>query len=144
MRKKNFFLIFCLLAAFLAGCGNTQRKSAVVPVKQQFINIAADGAAGSHFQLSGVLAEILNKGIPGLNVSVETTDGSAAGIALLADGKAELAVAQNDVAYYAVNGTAMFQGKKIGSLRGICALYPATLHIVALERLGLKKVGDIR
>ncbi|MDR3349058.1 MAG: TAXI family TRAP transporter solute-binding subunit [Acidaminococcales bacterium] len=144
MRKKTCFFIFLLLAALLAGCGNAQRRSAVVPVKQQFISMASGGAADMPLRFSGVLADILNRDIPGMNVSVESTEGSAAGIALLAGGKADLAIAQSDVAHYAVNGTEMFQGGKVGILRGICALYPVTLHIAALERSGIKKAGDIR
>ena len=144
MRAKSFFLVSCLLAAVLVGCGNAQRKNAVVPVRQQFINIAAGDAAEIYRQFCGVLAEILNKNVPGLNAAVEMTGASADSIALLAAGKAELTVAKNDVAYYAVSGTEMFYGKKTGNLRGICALYPETLHIVALESSGIKKVSDIR
>ena len=51
---------------------------------------------------------------------------------------------QNDITYYAVNGTEMFKDKKVENLRGIAALYPETCQIVTLESTGIKSIADLK
>lgn len=138
----SFLLAGALITGLVAGCGGGEKKA--TPAKQQFVNIATGGTAGTYYPLGGALAEILNKNIPGVNASAQSTGASVANINLLATGKVDLAFVQNDIAYYAVNGTEMFQGKKVAGLKGLATLYPETIQIITLDTTGIKTINDLK
>ena len=73
-----------------------------------------------------------------MNASAQSTGASVANINMLRDGAVDLATVQNDITYYAVNGTEMFQDKKVDGLQGIAALYPETCQFVTLQSSGIK------
>ena len=127
-------LIFCAL--LLVGCGGSGSN--------KFINIATGGTAGTYYPIGGAMAEILNKAIPGMNASAQSTGATVANINMLKEGSVDLAIVQNDITYYAVNGTEMFKDKKVENLRGIAALYPETCQIVTLESTGIKSIADLK
>lgn len=110
----------------------------------QFVTVATGGTAGVYYPLGGALAEIFNQHVPGVNASVQATGASVANVNLLAQGQAELAFIQNDIAYYAVNGVEMFQGRKVENLRGIATLYPEVIQLVALRQAGINSVADLK
>ena len=120
----------------LVGCGGSGSN--------KFINIATGGTAGTYYPIGGAMAEILNKAIPGMNASAQSTGATVANINMLKEGSVDLAIVQNDITYYAVNGTEMFKDKKVESLRGIASLYPETCQIVTLESTGIKSVADLK
>ena len=147
MKKLLAFLMAILVfGTMLAGCGGGGDKKAAAPAAgdKKFINIATGGTAGTYFPLGGALADILNKNVKGANASAQSTGASVANVNLLKEGKVDLAFIQNDIAYYAANGTEMFKDKKVGNLKGICTLYPETIQIVALQDSGIKGIADCK
>ncbi len=114
------------------------------PHKVEFINIATGGTAGVYFPLGGAVAEILNRNVPGINASVQTTGASIANVQLLKDGAVQLAFMQNDISYYAYTGTEMFDGNKFDGLRGLATLYPETIQIITLAASGIRAIADLR
>ena len=142
MRLPNFFKRFvtavCVLALAvgIAGCGGNGEK-------EKFINIATGGTAGTYYPIGGAIAEVLNKN--GMNASAQSTGASVANINMLKDKQVELAIVQNDITYYAVNGLEMFkEGGKIENLFGIASLYPETCQFVVLESSGIKTIADLK
>lgn len=137
--KITKMLTACLavvaMAAMLTGCGGEQKK---------FLNIATGGTAGTYYPIGGAMAEILNKDIPGMNASAQSTGATVANINMLKDGSVDLAIVQNDITYYAVNGTEMFEGKKVNNLKGIASLYPETCQIVTMDNSGIKSIADLK
>jgi len=149
MKKSFALLIVCmLLVGLLAGCGGGDKKAAAPAApaadKKVFVNIATGGTAGVYYPLGGAIAEILNKNIPGMNASAQSTGASVANVNLLKDGKVELALIQNDIAYYAANGTEMFKDKAVPSLQGVASLYNETIQIITIEGAGIKSVADLK
>lgn len=156
MRKQGFkrrsllLFVFLLLGAFLAAAGCGQKPAGEQKAQEQkepakkFINIATGGTAGTYYPLGGAIAEILNKSIPGVNASAQSTGASVANINMLADGSVDIAFVQNDIAFYAANGTEMFKDKKVAGLKGLAALYPETIQIVALEKTGIKDLAGLK
>jgi uncharacterized protein len=129
----------------LAGCGGDKRVEAPKNSdKKMYINIATGGTAGVYYPLGGAIAEIFNKRIPGMNASAQSTGASIANVNLIKDGKVELALIQNDIAFYAVNGTEMFKGKKISNMKGVATLYKETIQIVTLVDKNIKSVMDLK
>ena len=128
--------LLVLSMVLFAGCGGSSSN--------KFINIATGGTAGTYYPIGGAMAEILNKAIPGMNASAQSTGATVANINMLKDGSVDLAIVQNDITYYAVNGTEMFKDKKVENLRGIAALYPETCQIITLESTGIKSIADLK
>ncbi len=108
-----------------------------------FVNIATGGTAGTYYPIGGAIAEVLNKDADGVNASAQSTGASVANINMLKDKQVDMAIVQNDIAYYAVNGTEMFS-EKIENLRGIASLYPETCQFVTLEESGIKSINDLK
>ena len=123
------------LAVGVAGCGGGD--------KEQFINIATGGTAGTYYPIGGAIAEVLNKN--GMNASAQSTGASVANINMLKDKQVELAIVQNDITYYAINGKEMFEESgKVENLKGIASLYPETCQFVVREDSGIKSINDLK
>ena len=124
------------LAVGVAGCGGGGEK-------EQFINIATGGTAGTYYPIGGAIAEVLNKN--GMNASAQSTGASVANINMLKDKQVELAIVQNDITYYAVNGEEMFKETgKVENLNAIASLYPETCQFVVREDSGIKMISDLK
>lgn len=138
--KKALLVVAMCLATAVAftGCGSDGGA------QKQFLNIATGGTAGTYYPLGGLFAELFNKNIPGMNASAVSTGGSVANINMLKEGKAEMAIAQNDIIFYAYNGQEMFKDKKVDNLQGIATLYPETIQIVTLGDSNIKTVADLK
>ena len=130
-------LVAALAAVAFAGCGGSQTA------EKQFLNIGTGGTAGTYYPLGGAMAEILNKAIPGMNASAQSTGASVANINMLKAGDVDMAIVQNDITYYAVNGTEMFKDSKVDNLKGIAVLYPETCQFVTLEASGIKGIEGL-
>ena len=122
-------------AALLTGCGDSGK---------QFMNIATGGTAGTYYPLGGALAELLNKNIKDMNASAQSTGASVANVNMLKDGSVDIAFIQNDIAYYAANGTEMFKDNKMEGLRGLAALYPETVQFVTTADTGIRSIADLK
>ncbi len=145
MKKPFAQLMACvLIIGLITGCGGDKKPTTSAAEKKTFVNIATGGTAGVYFPMGGAMAEIFNKNIQGMNASAQSTGASVANINLLKDGKVELALVQNDIAYYAANGIEMFRDRKVSAIQGIATLYNETIQIVTLEGKGIKTVADLR
>ncbi|HSL92968.1 MAG TPA: TAXI family TRAP transporter solute-binding subunit [Bacillota bacterium] len=119
-------------------------KEVVASAPKQYLSIATGGTAGVYFPLGGSLADILNKGIPGMTATAQSTGASVANVNMIGTKEVELALVQNDIAYYALAGTEMFDGKKVANLRGITTLYNETVQLVATQASGIKSIADLK
>ena len=139
---KKIFAAGAALAAmvvFFTGCnGNSDVEG------KKFLNIGTGGTAGTYYPIGGAMAEILNKEIPGMSASAQSTGASVANVNMLGDGTIDLATVQNDIAYYAANGTEMFVDKKVDGLKGIASLYPETCQFVTLRSSGIKSLAELK
>ena len=79
-----------------------------------------------------------------MNASAQSTGASVANINMLRDGAVDLATVQNDITYYAVNGTEMFADKKVEGLMGIASLYPETCQFVTLQSSGITSLAELK
>ena len=148
MKKILAFLVACMVMGTLfAGCGGGDKKDGGKPAAsgaKKFLNIATGGTSGAYFPIGGAIADILNKNVKNVNASAQSTGASVANVNLLQQGKVDIGMIQNDIAYYAVNGTEMFKGKKVASLQGLATLYPETVQIITLDNTGIKSLADVK
>lgn len=109
-----------------------------------FMSIATGGTGGTYYPLGGALSNILNNAGVNYTATAQATGASVENVELVTKGDAEIGFIQNDVAYYAANGTDTFEGNKKPSLRGLCCLYPEVVQIAASAESGIKTIDDLK
>lgn len=127
------------VAIGVSGCGDSGSGDS----GETFIRIATGGTAGTYYPIGGAIADVLTKDVPGMNATAQSTGASVANINMIKDGQVDMAIVQNDIAYYAINGTDMFDTKFDG-LRGIASLYPETCQFVTTEDSGITSIADLK
>ena len=116
----------------------------LMETKGGFMSVATGGTGGTYYPLGGALSNILNNAGVNYTATAQATGASKENVELVTREDAEIAFIQNDVAYYAVNGTDTFEGEKKPSLRGLCCLYPEIVQIVASDDSGIKTIDDLK
>ncbi|MCF3974461.1 TAXI family TRAP transporter solute-binding subunit [Paracoccus salsus] len=112
---------------------------------QQFINILTGGTSGVYYPVGGALSKIYTDGIPGTKVQVQSTKASVENLNLLQQGKGEIGIALGDSVKLAAEGDAEAGfPQPLEKLRGISAMYPNYIQIVASEESGIKTLEDLK
>lgn len=145
MKRSLALLLVAVLAMFtFAGCSKpAEEGGGTASGETVFVNIGTGGTAGTYFPLGGAFAEIWNNKIEGINATAQSTGASVANINLLKDGKVEVVIVQNDVAWYASRGEVMFDGDKYEEIRGLATMYAEPLQIVTTDS-SIKTVADLK
>lgn len=164
MKKRGLLLSLTLLltAALVTACGggtsnnanggntNTEANggSSETPAPanndpSQLI-VATGGTGGTYYPLGGGMADQITKNA-GVTATAQSTGASAENVRLLRDQQADIAFIQNDIAEYAINGTAMFeQDGKIDAFQALGALYDETIQIVVSADSNIASVADLQ
>ena len=111
----------------------------------EFINVLTGGTSGVYYPLGVALSKIYAEKIPDTRPSVQATKASVENLNLLQQGKGEIAFALGDSVKLAWEGDteAGFKGK-LDKLRGITAIYPNYIQIVASKESGIKTLADLK
>lgn len=133
--KKVFIILVSLLMALTVGCSKSANKNYV---------FATGGTSGTYYSFGGVIANLWNNNIEGLNITAQSTGASAENLRLINRGEAELAFVQNDVMDYAYNGTDMFEGEILSNFSAILTLYPEVVQIAATKSSGIRSIADMK
>ncbi|SFR05692.1 TAXI family TRAP transporter solute-binding subunit [Desulfoscipio geothermicus] len=151
MRKKFLLLLTLLLAVSLlaVGCGGANeepKEQAGEKSGGETFNLlmATGGTGGTYYPLGGAMADVWNKNIEGLNVTVQATGASVENIRLLAGGDAQLAMAMNGPAQRAWNGAGEFESKALQDFAAVGVIYPEVMQIIAPAGAGIKTVADLK
>src|SRR6056297_4264902 len=104
----------------------------------------AGGTGGTYFPLSNEFKTNVEANTD-FSLNVQSTGASVENVGSLADGSADFALIQNDVASFAKNGTGIdaFQDNPIDSLQGVATLYPETITLVTLAGNDISSVDDL-
>ena len=104
----------------------------------------AGGTGGTYFPLSNEFKTVVEDNTD-FTLNVQSTGASVENVGSLANGNADFALIQNDIAYFAKNGTGIdaFQDNAIENLRGVATLYPETITIVTLADTGISQLSDL-
>lgn len=132
------YLTLLLVLGLVLAIGAVSSQAAT-----QQLTFATGGTAGTYYPLGGAMAQLWNKEVPGINVSVQATGASVENMRLISKGQVDLAFIQNDITHYAYNGTETFK-EKIRNFKVIGALYPETVQIVVREDSPYKTVSDLK
>ena len=123
-----------LILTMFVGCKKEQVKN---------FTIATGGTSGTYYPLGGAIADIWNRNVENVNVTIQATGASAENVRLISTGNAAFAIVQNDVMDYAYNGTDMFEGA-LPNLAAIGTLYQEVVQIAASKTSGIKTIADLR
>jgi TRAP transporter TAXI family solute receptor len=104
----------------------------------------AGGTGGTYFPLSNEIKTIVEENTD-FSLNVQSTGASVENVGSLADESADFALIQNDVAFFAKNGTGIdsFQDNAIENLQGVATLYPETITVVTLQETGIESISDL-
>lgn len=112
---------------------------------QNFVNLLTGGTAGVYYPLGVALARVYGERIPGIRTSVQATKASVENLNLLQAGKGELAFTLGDslIAAWKGDSEAGFKAP-LDRLRGIAAIYPNYVQIVASKESGIVTLADLK
>ncbi len=112
---------------------------------QDFINVLTGGTSGVYYPLGVALSKIYGEKVPNTRPTVQATKASVENLQLLQQGKGEIAFTLGDSLAAAWNGDeeAGFR-TPLKKLRGITAIYPNYIQIVASKDSGIKTLADLK
>ena len=111
----------------------------------QFINVLTGGTSGVYYPLGVALANDIGKAMPGVKTSVQATKASVENLNLLQAGRGEIAFTLGDSLSDAWKGNEEAGFKTpLKKLRGIAAIYPNYIQIVARADAGIKTLADLK
>ena len=133
-----------LKATGAAGLAGLVGFSGTGLAQDQRLSWHAGGTGGTYFPLSNEIKTVVD-GNTDFTVQVQSTGASVENVGSLAQGDADFALIQNDVAYFAYNGTGIeaFEGNAVESLRGVATLYPETIHVVTRPGTDIETLSDL-
>jgi TRAP transporter TAXI family solute receptor len=118
---------------------------AVAPAQAQFVNVLTGGTAGVYYPLGVALTKIYADKIPKARPSVQATKASVENLVLLEAGKGEIGFTLGDSLVFAWEGNAEAGFEKpLKKLRGIAAIYPNYIQLVATASSGVKTLADLK
>ncbi|MCB8822439.1 TAXI family TRAP transporter solute-binding subunit [Microvirga rosea] len=112
---------------------------------QEFLTVLTGGTSGVYYPLGAALSKIYSDKIPNVRPSVQATKASVENLNLLQQGRGEIAFTLGDSLAFAWEGNeeAGFKSK-LTKLRGVTAIYPNFIQIVASKDSGIKTLADLK
>jgi hypothetical protein len=112
---------------------------------EQFVNVLTGGTSGVYYPLGVALSTNIGKALPNVKTSVQATKASLENLNLLQNGRGEIAFTLGDSLSDAWKGLeeAGFKAP-LTRLRGIAAIYPNYVQIVARADSGIKSLADLK
>ena len=136
MKKK---LALALAAVMLMGVALTACGS-----KKPAITLATGSTSANYYAIGNVMATVLNPVLKKSEITVTSTGASKANVQLLQDNEANFAILQNDVAYYALTGTDLFDGSEPYEDWGaLCSMYDEVVQVFTLDP-NIKTFSDLQ
>ncbi len=138
MDRLRRFVIAAVAALVAAG-------SASALAAESFVNVLTGGTSGVYYPLGVALANLIGKQLPNVKTSVQATKASVENLNLLQAGRGEIAFTLGDSLSDAWKGNEEAGFKTpLKKLRGIAAIYPNYIQIVARADAGIKTIADMK
>jgi TRAP transporter TAXI family solute receptor len=145
-------------AVLVGGLGATVLAPAASAQDVTFFRIGTGGTAGTYFPIGGLIANAISNppgsrtcadggscGVPGVVATAVASNGSVANVNAINGGAMQSGFTQSDVAYWAFNGSGIYEGRpKVETLRAIANLYPESFHLVVRKGAGVKSIKDLK
>lgn len=137
---------FSRLSTLVAGAvAASVAFSAASARAEQFVNVLTGGTSGVYYPLGVALSKIYGDKIPDVRTQVQATKASVENLNLLQQGKGEIGFSLGDSVKLAAEGNADAGFKApLDKLRGIAAIYPNYIQIVATKDSGVTSLADLK
>lgn len=133
------------LRTLLAMAGAVMLSASPAHAQQQYINVLTGGTSGVYYPLGVALSQLYGKAIPNAKVAVQATKASAENLNLLQAGRGEIGFTLGDALSDAYKGNQEAGFKTpLKKLRGVAAIYPNYIQIVASADSGIKSLADLK
>ncbi len=133
IRVMNKLIIFSMVF-FMVGCIE----------EPEVLTLSTGTSGGTYYPIGGAIAQILTEKIEGVNINAVSGNASVANCLLIQEGNTDLALVQNNVAYWAYSGSDIFEGRSNDKIRGIASLYPEAVQIVVKADSEIYSVSDLK
>lgn len=134
--------------AMLAGVGVTLLGGIhrVSVAAKTFITIGTGSTSGLYYPTGVGMAKIINDAGIDVRANARSTGASVYNCRAVGNGEMQMGITQNNIAYYAYNGTGVeaFKGQPVKNLRGLTMLYPEVIQILARKDADIKSVADMK
>jgi uncharacterized protein len=140
MRKKLLIGLLVLSVALVLSPQGMNLSHAA----KKFVSIASGWVVGVYYPLAGAISSIAHKNLPDIKITVESSGASVANAKLIASGDADMAILQNDISFYALNGVKPMFDKPVANIRGITSLYQEHCQIQARKDSKIASVADLK
>ena len=140
MRKKLLIGLLVLSVALVLSPQGMNLSHAA----KKFVSIASGWVVGVYYPLAGAISSIAHKNLPDIKITVESSGASVANAKLIASGDADMAILQNDIAFYALQGVKPMFDKPVANIRGITSLYQEHCQIQARKDAKIATVKDLK
>jgi TRAP transporter TAXI family solute receptor len=112
---------------------------------ETFVNVLTGGTSGVYYPLGVALANVIGKSVPNVKTSVQATKASVENLNLLQTGRGEIAFTLGDALSDAWKGNEEAGFKSpLKKLRGVAAIYPNYIQIVARADSGIRSLADLK
>ena len=168
MKKKSKWIVLLLMGIFLlsclsfTGCGPTQEATPDEPAPDEpapdepaptepevpavnRLNMGSGWVTGVYYPLAGAMSRIAYAEMDNITLTVESSGASVVNVKLIGSKDLDLAIVQNDVAYYAYNGLFRedFIENPITNMMGLFSLHPEPVQLVAAADSGINSPADL-
>lgn len=151
MKKKLALVLAAMLTvSSLVGCGSGSTSdgsgsgSAAASGEKTKLTLATGSTSANYYAIGGVMSTVLNPVLTKSEINVTSTGASKANVQLLQDNEANIAILQNDVAYYAETGTSLFDGEDPYTDWGaLCTIYDEVVQVFSLDP-SIKTFTDLK
>ena len=111
----------------------------------EFINVLTGGTSGVYYPMGVALSKIYTEALPDAKVQVQSTKASVENLNLLQQGRGEIGFSLGDSVKLAAEGNADAGfNAPLDKLRGLAAIYPNYIQIVASADSGIKTLADLK
>ena len=111
----------------------------------EFISVLTGGTSGIYYPMGVALSQVYTKAMPDAKVAVQATKASAENLNLLQAGRGEVGFTLGDALSDAWKGDAESGfATPLKKLRGLAAVYPNYIQIVASADSGIKTLADLK
>ena len=141
--KSLKFLCLVLAVLLIAGLAIGCQEAAEDTGPPWRFTMASGWVTGVYYPISGAMSRIAYTNMDNISLSVESSGASVANAKLIGSKDADLAILQNDIAYYAFHGTQMFDGEQVPNMRGLFMLHPEPVQLVVAADSGIETPADL-
>ncbi len=101
-------------------------------------------ATGSYQAVGEAIAQAVQAHVPDIVIRLEHSSGSVENVRAVASGEADLAIVQNDIAYFADRGQGPFQGAPLQGLRAMVGLHYEDIILIVRRASGIESASQLR